>query len=231
MNNREHNMSEKSQLIYRWVKFGIVCGILADLCYGLAIGLPMPERLTNVVFFAFGPLLMAGAPGTYFFIKQHRNSIALQVGTLFMIAAGMSVTVMAVVQRAVFLTFYPIKPEATNEVAYEAWRMGLASGNAIQLGLDIVWDIFILTGAVLLAISMYNHPRLGKIVSSFGITIGLLGLYFNLATFPVPPGEAGSFDIGPLVGLWFLVVTIMVIASLKWMRHSLESPSVNQESI
>ena len=60
-------MSEKSQLIYRWVKVGIVCGILADLCYGLAIGLPMPERLTNIVFFAFGPLLMAGAPGTYFF--------------------------------------------------------------------------------------------------------------------------------------------------------------------
>ncbi len=223
-------MSENNQLIYRWVKFGIVCGIFADLCYGLAIGLPMPERLTNIIFFAFGPLLMAGAPGTYFFIKQHRNSITLQVGTLFMIAAGMSVTVMAVVQRAVFLTFFPIKPEATNEVAYEAWRMGLESGNAIQLGLDIVWDIFIMTSMVLLAISMYSHPRLGKIISIFGITIGLLGLYFNLATFPAPPGQAGSFDIGPFVGLWFLVVTIMVIANLKWLRRSLENQSANQGS-
>jgi len=224
-------MTEKSQLIYRWVKVGIVCGILADLCYGLAIGLPMPERLTNIVFFAFGPLLMAGAPGTYFFIRQHRDSITLQVGTLFMIAAGMSVTFMAVIQRAVFSTFLPIKPEATSVVAYEAWKMGLESGNAIQLGLDIVWDIFILIGTVLLAISMYNHPRLGKVVSIVGITIGLLGLYFNLSTFPTPPAGAGSFDIGPLVGLWFLAVTIMVIASLKWMRHSLDNLPTNQESI
>ncbi len=220
-------MSEENQLIYKWVKVGIVCGILANLCYGLAIGLPMPERLTNTIFFAFGPLLMAGAPGTYFFIKQYRNSITLQVGTLFMIAAGMSVTVMAVVQRAVFSTFLPIKPEATDVVAYKAWKMGLESGNAIQLGLDIVWDIFILTGTVLLAISMYNHPRLGKIVSIVGITIGLLGLYFNLSTFPTPPAVAGSFDIGPLVGLWFLAVTIMIIVNLKWMRHSLESLPAN----
>jgi branched-subunit amino acid ABC-type transport system permease component len=224
-------MSEKNQLIYRWVIVGIVCGILADLCYGLAIGLPMPDRLTNIVFFAFGPLLMAGAPGTYFFIKQYRNSITLQVGTLFMIAAGMSVTVMAVVQRAVFSTFFPIKPEATNVAAYEAWKMGLESGNAIQLGLDIVWDIFILTGTVLLAISMFRHPRLGKVISIVGITIGLLGLYFNLSTFPTPPGAAGSFDIGPFVGLWFLAVTIMMIASLKWMRHSLDNLPENQESI
>jgi branched-subunit amino acid ABC-type transport system permease component len=220
-------MSEKSQLIYRWVKVGIVCGILADLCYGLAIGLPMPERLTDIVFFAFGPLLMAGAPGTYFFIKQYRNSITLQVGTLFIIAAGMSVTVMAVVQRAVISTFLPIKPEATNVAAYEAWKRGCESGNAVQLGLDIVWDIFILTGTVLLAISMFSHPRLGKVVSTVGITIGLLGLYFNLSTFPTPPGVAGSFDIGPFVGLWFLAVTIMMIANLKWMRQSLDNLPAN----
>ena len=142
--------------------------------------------------------------------------------TQFPNAAGMSVTVMAVVQRAVFSTFLPIKPEATDVIAYEAWKMGLESGNAIQLGLDIVWDIFILIGMVLLAISMYSHPRLGKIISIIGITIGLLGLYFNLSTFPTPPAGAGSFDMGPLVGLWFLAVTIMVIARLKWMRHSLE---------
>lgn len=220
-------MSEKNQLIYRWVIVGIVCGILGDLCYGLAIALPMPERLGNVVFFAFGPLLMAGAPGTYFFIKQHRNSITLQIGTLFMIAAGMSVTVMAVVQRSVFSTFSSIKPETTDLVAYQAWRMGFESGNAVQLGMDIVWDIFILTSTVLLAISMFNHPRLGKIISIVGITIGLLGLYFNLSTFPTPPAGAGSYDIGPFVGIWFLIVTIMIISNLKWLRQSLEDLQAN----
>ncbi len=215
-------MSEKNQLIYRWVIVGLVCGILGDLCYGLAIGLPMPERVANAVFFAFGPLLMAGAPGTFFFVRQHRDSIALQIGTLFMIAAGISVTFMSVVQRSVFSRFSAIEPETTDTVAHQAWEMGFQSGTIVQLGMDIVWDMFLFVSAILLAISMYSHPRLGRIVSITGIAIGLLGLYFNLSTFPTPPAEAGSIDIGPLAGLWFLVVAIMIIVNLKWMRQSLQ---------
>ncbi len=215
-------MSEKNQLILKWVKVGIFCGIAGDICYGLAIGLPMPKHLMHVFFWSFGPLLIAGSPGIYYFIKQHRNSIPLQLGTVFLMLAGLSVTMMAVIQRAVFETFLPIKPDTPDSAAYQAWRMGLESGNAVQLGIDVVWDIFILTSAILLAISMYSHPRLGKTISIIGVTIGVLGLFLNFQTFPVPPGQAGSFDIGPLVGLWFLAVMIMIIINFKWLRRSLE---------
>ncbi len=218
-------MSEKNQLILQWVKVGIVCGILGDICYGLAISVPMPDILTNVVFWSFGPLLIAGSPCIYFFIKQHRNSVPLQIGTIFLALAGFSMTIMSVLQRAVFQTFLPIRPDSADTVAYEAWRMGLASGNAIQLGMDIVWDIFILVSAILLAISMYSHPKLGKIISVIGILIGLAGLFFNLSTFPVPPGQAGSYDIGPAAGFWFLAVMIMVIVNFKWFKRSLEETS------
>ena len=219
-------MSEKNRQIIQWVRVGVGCGIVGDVCYGLAIGVPMPVHLTHVVFWSFGPLLIAGSPGIYFFVRQHRNSIPLQIGTLFLALAGLSVTMMAVIQRAVFETFSSIRPESSDAASYQAWSMGLASGNAVQLGLDIVWDIFILVSTILLAISMYGHPRLGKILSITGITIGLLGLFFNFRTFPAPPGEAGSFDIGPLVGLWFLAVTIMIIVSFKWLRRSLEDASL-----
>ncbi len=214
-------MRENERLIITWVKVGVVCGLLGDLCYGLAIGLPMPLHLMHVVFWSFGPLLIAGSPGIYFFIRQHRDSVQLQIGTIFLALAGFSMTMMAVIQRAVFETFLPIKPDAADLTAYEAWKMGLESGNAVQLGMDIVWDIFILVATILIAISMYSHPRLGKLFSIIGIAIGLSGLYFNLSTFPTPPGEAASFDIGPLVGLWFLAVTISIIFSFKWLNNSL----------
>jgi hypothetical protein len=216
-------MSEEQQLIIRWVKFGVVAGIAADLCYGLAIGLPMPPTLSNIVFWSFGPLLIAGTPGTFHFIKQHRNTISLQVGCLFLMLAGLTVTMMAVVQRSVFETFGAIKPDQTDAPAYAAWKMGLESGNAVQLGLDIVWDIFILVATILIAVSMYSHPRLGKIMSVLGVGIGLTGLFLNIQSFPTPPGEAGSFDIGPLVGIWFLVVTILIIKNFGWLRESVEA--------
>jgi hypothetical protein len=216
-------MSEEKQLIIRWVKFGVMSGITADLCYGLAVGVPMPRMLANIVFWSFGPLLIAGTPGTFYFIKQHRNTISLQVGCLFLMLAGLTVTMMAVVQRSVFETFSALRPDEADVSAYAAWSMGLESGNAVQLGLDIVWDIFILVATVLIAVSIYSHPRLGKVLSITGVGIGLAGLFLNLQSFPTPPGEAGSFDIGPLVGMWFLVITIQIIRNFKWLRESVEA--------
>jgi hypothetical protein len=213
-------MSDDQQLVIRWVKVGVVCGIAADLCYGLAIGLPMPRMLGNIVFWSFGPLLIASTPGMFYFIRQHRNSISLQVGCLFLMLAGLTVTMMAVVQRSVFETFSANRPEETDAVAYASWKMGLESGNAVQLGLDIVWDIFILVATILIAISVFSHPRIGRLISVSGVGIGAAGLVLNFQTFPMPPGQAGSFDIGPLVGIWFLVIAILIIKNLKWLRES-----------
>jgi hypothetical protein len=50
------------------------------------------------------------------------------------------------------------------------------------------------------------------------IAAGLLAL--NLYTFPTPPAEAGLVDPGPAIGLRYLVVTIMVLASLGWARSA-----------
>ena len=38
----------------------------------------------------------------------------------------------------------------------------------------------------------------------------------NLAVFPEPPGQAGSVDLGPVIGLWYLVVTIRLAGSGRW---------------
>jgi hypothetical protein len=59
-------------------------------------------------------------------------------------------------------------------------------------------------------------------VASIGLYhfIGVGLLVLNLLTFPVPPADAGSIDLGPLVGVWYLAVTIMIARSLKWLKDT-----------
>ena len=101
--------------------------------------------------------------------------------------------------------------EAFGEAETAAWRMALSSGDAVQLGADMAFDIFMLAGVVVLGIALLRHPRFGPLFGWPAVVIGLGGLVLNTATFPIPPAQAGLFDGGPLVGLWFLVVTIQMI--------------------
>jgi hypothetical protein len=73
-------------------------------------------------------------------------------------------------------------------------------------------------GTLLLAIAMLSHPRLGRIVGLAGIAVAVVLLAFNLYTFPTPPGDAGLFDAGPVVGLWYLVVSVLMLRAMPWVR-------------
>ena len=80
-----------------------------------------------------------------------------------------------------------------------------ASAQAVWLGLDVAWDIYIGVGTLLFAAAAYTHEWFGRIIGIFGIVIAVLLLFLNLWTFPAPPANAGLFDVGPLVGGWYLV--------------------------
>ena len=86
----------------------------------------------------------------------------------------------------------------------------------VWLGLDVAWDVYIGLGTLAFSWSMLHHPRFGWPFSASGFLLGLLVIVLNLIPFPVPPAEAGSFDIGPFVGLWYLATTIQAWRSLPW---------------
>lgn len=79
---------------------------------------------------------------------------------------------------------------------------------AIWWGLDIAWDLYIGTGTILFALCMSGRRGLGAWLAVPGLLIGGLLLIFNVATFPYLPANAGLVDVGPLVGLWYLVVYV-----------------------
>jgi hypothetical protein len=49
--------------------------------------------------------------------------------------------------------------------------------------------------------------------------IGALLLATNLASFPEPPGDSRLIDLGPLVGLWYLIVALRIGWSLRWVEE------------
>jgi hypothetical protein len=204
-----------------WIKTGMICGFITLAVYPVMIFVSFPVQITLVLACLFGFMFMIASIGLYNFISLNNKSVSLQLGVLFNIIGCAVVTMMFTIQLALFQTKLSSNIEAAKEMKNYIFQFS----NTIQLGLDVVWDIFVGVGTVLLAINMFKHPRLGKIFSITGIIIALALLVFNIYSFPIPPAESGSIDLGPLVALWYLVVTIRIAMSLKWVDEKINSIS------
>jgi hypothetical protein len=202
-------LSEEKQLTRNWINYGPIAGILAFLAYISAIDpIPFPETVKMYLGIAFGPLISVCFVGLYHFFKLHRITVTLQAATIFGIIAGTLVNLMIVVQSAIRLTI----PAS----ARESLGLAYAGLNMVQLGIDVTWDIYFSLATILLGLVMFGHPRFGKFWGAITLLIGTGLLALNLATFPTPPANAHSYDLGPASGVLFLLITIRVLTSLKW---------------
>ena len=197
-----------TELSASWVRIGPTAGILGIAAYFTAATGLLPSRVTLVLAFFMGPLLSVAFIGFYHFLRPHRNSAALQTATVFGVIAGTLVNLMLVVQQSLFIGL----PAATRASMGPAWD-GL---NWVQLGIDVSWDIYISIATILLGIALWKHPRFGMTLGGMTTSVGLLLLVLNLWTFPAPPGDAGLFDAGPFVALWFVALSVRMLFSLKW---------------
>jgi hypothetical protein len=213
----------EGRLARNWIIFGMIAGLLGAIAFFIASGaIPLPFRLVMLLGFTIGPLLSLAFVGFYFFFRLHRKTVALQASVLFGVIAGTIFNMMLVVQSALFLT---IPREARVDLGL-AWD-GL---NMVQLGLDVSWDIYFTAATILLGIAMLSHPRFGKIWGGITLLIGAALLVLNLLTFPIPPADAGSIDLGPVSGLWYFVIMIRVLTSLKWVDERLEAARTSGRS-
>lgn len=205
-------MSDNRSIDITWIKIGIVAGFLTTIIYPLLIFAPMPRLATVVLVFAIGPLLSISSVGLYKFIQLHRKTVTLQIAVTANIIAGTLFCLMLVVQMALR---YPMLDhiertgdESVREIVKWAWN--------VDLGLDLSWDLYIALGTFFFALNMLGHPKLGKIVGGVGMLVTVAMIGFNIYTFPDPPADAGLFDLGPFVGLWYLLVTVLVLRSFSW---------------
>lgn len=189
------------------IKAGIAAGLGVCVLYPALIFIPMPIPFTAALAAAWGPLLAVASIGMGRLLSLHQESYAVDLAVRFNVIAGALVSAMLLVQIAV--------GETTRGVATPAEVV------AIWGGLDVAWDAYIGAGTALLGWAMWGHPRFGRVLGGIGLALALGLLILNFATFPTPPGESGLVDLGPFVGLWYLVATFFAWRSLSWARSRL----------
>ena len=198
-------------LFRQWAIMSILTGLGAVISYTLLNIISGPFIAGVILASAFGPLLAAASLGLYHVLAESGNLVLLQLAAMFNILGAATFTMMLLVQLAIGYQMESIGEETQNLAAVRTSLVG------VQLGLDVAWDVFISLGTLLFAISMLRDARFGQILGAAGILIALALLVLNLWTFPTPPSAKNLVDLGPLVGVWYLIVTIMMI---RWLVKS-----------
>jgi hypothetical protein len=200
------------------MRVGAACGFAGGLAYALAAFAPLPELAGYAAAFAFGPLLALGVVGLYHGVSDGRPTPLTQAAALLGVAGGFTVLIMLTAQQSTFALLGEAITDATDPADAEAFRKVRRGVNAVQLGLDVAWDVMIGSSVVLFGLAMLRHPAFGRVVGAIGVALGGLLLAFNLRYFPVPPADAKSIDWGPFVAVWMMVVFVLLV------RHTRRAP-------
>jgi len=203
-------------LVAGWTRVGAACGFLAVLSYSLISAAPLTSQQGLALACVFGPALMYASTGLYHVLRAHRRTVTLDLGLMSNVAAGVAVTLMLFSQLGLKGWFEVQFGTGSTSSSDRALHAAFEAANGIQLGLDVAFDLFLALGTMLLAWNMWSHPRFGRLFAVSGAVTATALVVANLAVFPEPPGQEGSIDLGPVIGLWYLVVTVRLAMSGSW---------------
>lgn len=206
----------ETALAVRWTWVGAGCGFLAVLSYALISAAPLTSGQGLVAACVFGPALVCASTGLYNVLRVHRRTVSLDLGLVANAVAGATVTLTLLAQLGLRRWFEGEFGTGSTDSSERALHAAYEAANGIQLGLDVAFDLFLGLGTVLLAANMWHHPRFGRLLAVSGGAIAIALVVVNLTVFPEPPAEAGSIDLGPLIGAWYLIVTVRLAMSTRW---------------
>ena len=176
----------------RWARWSGGAGLAALISYIALMALPAPPPIQVLLVFGFAFGLTVASIGLHLGVTR---GVAPRLGLVAAVAntvAAGELSAMLLVQMAVKAAV--AKPDA--------------AFTAIWLGLDVAWDLFVGAGTVLFGLALWRHPAFRPLTAAGGVIAGICLLVLNVATFPVPPAEAGFFDAGPFVGLWYVILSV-----------------------
>ena len=185
-------VTSSSELDYQWGLFTAISGIVGMVAYVVVGAADHSNTLAIPLAFAFAFGVAVSSVGLYYILGGATGSRLGLIAALANVIGTAQLLAMIMVQASVW---------ATVDEPDVALR-------AVWWGLDVAWDLYLGTGTILFALCMFGRRGLGAWFAIPGLLISSLFLIFNIATFPKPPDTAGLVDLGPLVGLWYLVLYI-----------------------
>jgi len=179
--------------------------LLVYLAFALG-GVSFATNLNLLLAISIGIAALAGSVAIHKELEKTQGGTALTLGTLFLIIGFSFLVLMVTVQQAVFFALREaaaLQQGARETTSYQALSLGL---NYVQLGMDVAFDIFYSLGLGLVSWVMLRVPGPTRLIGMYGILAAIFLLGFNLGTFPLPPSQAGLFDVGPFTALWWLAI-------------------------
>jgi hypothetical protein len=161
--------------------------------------------LTFWMTLAIAPFAIALAYAIYRLIAWERDGALNQLGFVFAVVAFSILAVTQSFQLAVPLVLTD-EMRADGSDA-EAWDRIYAGLNALDLGTDLAWDLFLGVWVLCIGVAMLRHSRLG---ARWGVpALALVPPFFalNIAATPDPP----HVDLGPLIGVYFFALSIWLV--------------------
>jgi len=172
------------------------------------------NKLILALAFGIGPMAIVGILGLVERLGPHASDRMTRLSRIFLVSAFVLFTLMVIVQQLTVMQFASLRAAADPATA-ESLKLIFKGVNTLQLGIDVTFDLFYCIGVIVLASAMYRHPEFNRIVSIFGVMSAGALLALNLYAFPNVPAESGLVDLGPVTGIWWLMVIAQVVRS-RW---------------
>lgn len=189
-------------------------GIAATAVFLTKTFAPLPFKAHVFLCMAFGPLVAAGAPGMARYLKRGAESLLIDTAGRFAVIAGSFHLAMTCVQTTTLILMRE-RIAAADEIARPALRQILDGVFTVQLGLCFCWDLFIALATLMFSIAMIRGGGRLAALGGLGMLLGTLFLSMKLWTYPIPPAEAGLFDLGPGLGAWYLLFASAILATAR----------------
>lgn len=185
-------VTSSKELDYRWAGVTAICGIVGIVAYAgtLAASHSTSPVIAVPLLFALALGITVSSIGLCHVLGGTTGSRMALIAAVANVIAAAQALAMLMVQMSV----------------YSVVQQPDAALKAVWWGLDVAWDLYVGTGTILFALCMFGRRGLGVWFALTGLLISIIFLIFNIGTFPKPPDTAGLVDLGPLVGLWYLVV-------------------------
>lgn len=138
-------------------------------------------------------------------IAWERDGPLNQLGFVFGVVAFSILAVTQSFQNAVSIVLTDeMQAEGSGP---EAWDRVYAGLNALDLGTDLAWDLFLGLWLLCVGVAMYRHSRLGRRWAIPALALVPPFLAFNVAATPDPP----AVDLGPVIGMYVTVLSAWVV--------------------
>lgn len=190
----------------RFVLLGGLSGIIGTICYIAAVTVPAGQTLSYVFVMTWPVLSIVFIYALTRYVGAERQSAASHLALVFGCLSFAMVAAMISIQLAVRIGIEEYITEATGGTE-ETLKLIRRSVRLVDLGLDVAWDVFIGTTLLFLAAALMGHSRFGYWWGIPSAMLGLLLIGLNVATFPWPPDTRGLFDVGPVIGVYIIVLS------------------------